>query len=281
MAILSALYCYPVKSCRGVALTEATLDARGILHDREFLIVDADDRFITQRAVPVLALIGTAITAEALVLRNPAGAEFSLPWQPAAGGGAPARRTVTVWSSTLLADDMGDEVAAWLGDTVGQRCRLVRIGAESRREVPAMRVPAGFPAADESGPALSFPDGYPLLVVSEESLLHLNQQLPGDPLPMDRFRPNLVVSGCAYPHEEDDWRTYRIGDARLWSANPCERCVVTTTDQQTLRRDREPLHTLSRYRRAPDGGSVIFGQNVVHGSPGATLRVGEPVEVLA
>ena len=135
MATLSALYCYPVKSCRGVPLQEAVLDARGIAHDREFLIVDAQDRFLTQRGTPAMALIETALTPAALVLRGPDGGEWAVPWEEALPAAGPARRQVTVWQDTLLADDMGDGAAGWLGQVLGQRCRLVRIGASCPRGV--------------------------------------------------------------------------------------------------------------------------------------------------
>ena len=281
MATLSALYCYPVKSCRGVPLQEAALDARGIAHDREFLIVDAQDRFLTQRGTPALALIETALTPAALVLRGPGGGEWAVPWKEALPAAGPARRQVTVWQDTLLADDMGDGVAGWLGQVLGQACRLVRIGPASRRELPARRVPPGFPVGDNPPREVAFPDAYPLLVVSEESLADLNERVDGPPLPMDRFRPNLVISGCRHPHEEDDWKVYEIGQTTLWSVKPCERCIVVTTDQRTLVRGKEPLRTLAGYRRAPDGSGVVFGQNVIHERPGDRLRVGDAVRVVA
>ncbi len=280
MATLSALYCYPVKSCRGVALPETVLDARGILHDREFLIVDDRNRFLTQRSTPALALIETALTPATLLLRHASRPDLAVPWETAAGAGEPIRREVTVWQDTLLADDAGEEPADWLGEVLGQPCRLVRIGRASRRDLPARRIPPGFPADAPHARQVAFPDAYPLLVISEESLDELNGRLDGPPLPMDRFRPNLVISGCERPYEEDDWKVYRVGDATLWSAKPCERCVVVTTDQRTLARGQEPLRTLAGYRRSA-GGGVIFGQNVIHERPGGRLRVGDAVQVIA
>ena len=282
MPNLSALYCYPVKGCRGIPLQEAVLDARGIAHDREFLIVDGQDRFLTQRAVPTLALIETLLTPAALVLRSPGAAELAVPWEEGPSGTAPARRPVTVWQDTLLADDMGDGAARWLGDLLGQGCRLVRIGEASRREMPARRLPPGFPAGGSRPErVVAFPDAYPLLVVSEESLEELNARVDGPPLPMDRFRPNLVVSGCRHPHEEDEWKVYEVGQATLWSVKPCERCTVTTIDQRTLAKGKEPLRTLAGYRRTPGGSGVVFGQNVIHERPGDRLCVGDAVRVVA
>src|SRR5205085_690378 len=132
MATLAALYCYPVKSCRGIALQEALLDARGIRHDREFLVVDDQDRFLTQRTTPTLALIQTALTESALALGYAGKGEVTIPLEMSASPKPPARRHVTVWQDTLLADDMKDEPAAWLSDVLGQSCRLMRIGEASR-----------------------------------------------------------------------------------------------------------------------------------------------------
>ncbi len=275
MPLLSALYCYPVKSCRGVALSEATLDRRGIVHDREMLIVDAGNRFMTQRATPKLALIETTLTDDALVLRAPgAGGELRVPWH------APDRpaREVVVWKDAVVADDTGDAPAEWLSDVLGERCRLVTTGARSRRVRPVDRLPADVHPGVLARPVeIGFPDGYPLLVVSEESLDDLNRRLDlPEPLRMDRFRPNLVLNGCRAPYEEDSWKAFRVGAVWLFGGEPCGRCIVTTTDQQTLERTPEPLRTLATYRRTASG-DVVFGQNAIHAEPGGRLRVGDTV----
>ena len=273
MPLLSALYVYPVKSCRGVSLDEAVLDERGLLHDRQFLIVDAQDRFLTQRITPALAHILTALEPDALRLDHAATGTIRVPWHLP---DAPTR-TVTIWRDTVLAYDAGDEAAAWLSDTLHQPCRLVTTGERSRREVPVARTPVAYSDLAAKPVPVAFPDAFPLLVLSEESLADLNRRLDEpEPLPVDRFRPNLVLSGCAEPYAEDTWQTYRVGEARFFSAGPCGRCPVTTTNQQTLDRGKEPLRTLADYRRTAEG-NVVFGQNVVHASPGARLRVGDKV----
>ncbi len=275
MPRLSAIYCYPVKSCRGIALSEAALDQRGIVHDREMLIVDAHDRQRTQRATPKIALIETALTDDALVLRAPgAGGELRVPWT------APSRpaREVVIWRDTVIADDTGDEAAAWLSDALGETCRLVTTGTRSRRVRPFDRLPADVhPEARTRPVEIAFPDGYPLLVVSEESLDDLNRRLGlPEPLRMDRFRPNLVVAGCEGPYAEDTWKEFRVGGTRLFGGEPCGRCIMTTTNQQTLARTAEPLRTLAGYRRTPEG-EVTFGQNAILAEPGGRLQVGDPV----
>jgi uncharacterized protein YcbX len=124
---------------------------------------------------------------------------------------------------------------------------------------------------------VAFPDGYPLLVVSEESLADLNRRVnPPEPLAMDRFRPNLVLAGCAEPYEEDTWKAFRVGAVRLFGGGPCGRCIMVTTNQQTLARTPEPLRTLANYRRTATG-EVVFGQNAMAAAAGGRLRVGDAV----
>ncbi len=276
MPHLSALYVYPVKSCRGVSLREAVLDERGLVHDRQFLIVDEENRFLTQRATPALARIGTALSEDLLTLENDRTGAVSVPWDLSSA----LTREVTVWRDTLTAYDAGNEAAAWLSDTLGLTCRLVGTGERSRREVPAGRVPDAYRTVASGPVPVAFSDAFPLLVLSEESVADLGRRIGEGPPPVNRFRPNLILAGCPGPYMEDQWQTYRVGEARLFSAGPCVRCVVTTTDQQTLARGPEPLRTLARYRRVPEGG-VIFGQNVIHAQPGARLRVGDTVTVEA
>ncbi len=274
MPHLSALFCYPVKSCRGVALTETALDRRGVVHDRELMIVDAQNRQMTQRTAPILARIETALTEDALLLRAPGAGELRVAWH------APGRaaREVMVWRDAVVADDTGDEAARWLTKVIGQPCRLVTTGECSRRVRPAERLSADLhPDARARPVELAFPDGFPLLVVSEESLDDLNRRLDlPEALGMDRFRPNLVVTGCEAPYAEDTWKAFRVGAARFFGGGPCGRCAITTTDQQTLERDAEPLRTLARYRRTAEG-EVVFGQNAIPAASDGWLRVGDTV----
>jgi hypothetical protein len=173
---------------------------------------------------------------------------------------------VTVWDDSVVASDQGDAAATLLSDHLGQPCRLVRVD-EARIADQAYAAP---------GTVVGFADGFPLLLITDASLGALNGRLPM-PLPIDRFRPNLVVSG-AEPFAEDGWRRIRIGDIELDVVKPCARCTITTVDQATGRRDgAEPLRALGTFRRGRRG--VLFGQNLVHRSQGL-LRVGDPVEVL-
>lgn len=270
---LSGLVLYPVKSLRGCVVDSAEVDALGLVGDRRFLIVDEHDRFLTQRTVQRMIPIATALSTDTLTLSAPGAGETSVP--RAADARAPLRR-VTVWGSEgLLAEDCGDAPAGWLSDVLAVRCRLVRIGRKFLR-------PVERPGCSRPGDVLHFADGAPFLIASEASLAELNDRLAArdePPLPMDRFRPNLIVSGCA-PYAEDTWPRFRVGGIAFRAAGPCKRCVVTTTDQLTGERTKEPLRLLASYRRHPrDPTEVIFGQNLIHEAKSGTLRVGDAVIV--
>jgi uncharacterized protein len=261
---ISHLNVYPVKSCRGIPLGTATLDRWGIHHDRNWMVVDAEARFVSQRTQPRLALVEPALGRERLTLRAPEMAALELPVTGRAG----PERFVSIWDDTCRALDQGDGAAEWFSRYLGQPARLVRIGAGFERAVSEANYPAGAEVA--------FADGYPLLVLSVSSLAALNALLP-EPLPMNRFRPNLVIDGCP-AFAEDTWKRIRIGEVTFQMVTPCERCAITTVDQATGAPGKEPLAMLATFRRR--GGSVIFGRNVVHQGVG-TVRVGDEVEVLA
>lgn len=271
---LSSLHLYPVKSLRGCTVDEAVLDPLGLVGDRRFMVIDENGRFLTQRTLPRMALITTALAADTLTLsaEGAGSATVSRAPDPAA-----PLRAVSVWKSEgLLAEDCGDAVAEWLADFLGTSCRLVRIGAKFRR-------PVSTPEVAGPGDLVSFADGFPFLVLSEATLADLNDRLVaqgGEALPMDRFRPNLVVAG-AEAFAEDTWTRFRIGTVTFRAGGPCTRCAVTTTDQKTALRGREPLRTLATYRRsAADPTDVNFGQNLIHETKAGRLGVGDPVEIL-
>lgn len=269
---LTRLSLYPVKSCRGHDLAAAEVDAWGLRDDRRFLVVTPEGRFLTQRELPRLALVETALSAEALTLASPGRGSVAV---PRALDPAPRRVHATVWSSTVEADDCGEPAAEWLTGFLGTPARLVRMGAAYDRPVK--------PSRARPGDVVSFADGYPLLVIGEESLDDLNDRLVaagGEAVPADRFRANLWIRGGG-PFAEDALGRFRIGEVVLRHAGPCARCVVTTTDQQTAERGKEPLRTLATYRRDPaKPGDVNFGVNLIHETKSGTLRVGDRLEPL-
>jgi uncharacterized protein YcbX len=257
---LSALNIYPIKSARGIPLDHSEVDQFGFRYDRRWMVVDQSGEFLSQRSNPRLALVVPSIEDEALRVEAPGMPPLEVPLQPP----TTVATRVTVWGDTCDATWLGEKAASWFSDFLGSACSLVHMGADVIR-------PAN-PEFAPRGSRVSFADGFPFLLISEESLADLNRRL-AEPLPMNRFRPNLVISG-GEPYQEDSWSWIEIGGIGLRVVKPCGRCLVTTTDQNTGERGKEPLRTLATYRK--QGGEVMFGQNVVHQGRGH-LRVGDPV----
>jgi uncharacterized protein YcbX len=266
MIRITALNVYPVKGCRGIALDSARVAATGFEHDREWLIVRPDGRFVTQREDPRLALIEPTLADEALQLRVPGGVELRVPFD------AQGKEVeVTCWKDRCAAFDAGDEAAAFLTRYLGAPYRLVRFDARRKRLSNAQWTP-GVEALNQ------FTDGFPWLLISEASLEDLNSRLSRQ-LPMNRFRPNIVVNGLS-PFGEDRVHELVADGVRLRRAKPCARCIVTTTDQATGTRDSdEPLRTLAKFRFDRELKGVLFGQNMILiDGVGEQLRVGQELQ---
>lgn len=267
MVTITALNVYPVKSCRGIALESAAIAITGILHDRQWLIVRPNGHFITQREEPRLALVTTALTQEVLTLEAPGQRPLTIPFD--AQG---ASVEVTCWRDRCAAFDAGDEAARWLEQHLGAPHRLVRFD-------PARKRPAS-PDWTQGIEALNqFSDGFPFLLISQASLDDLNTRLP-QRLPMNRFRPNIVVDGLPAYGEDDVHELHSDGIA-LRVVKPCTRCAITTTDQSRGERDGdEPLRTLRSYRFSRELKGVAFGQNVIlTAGEGRRLRVGQQLDI--
>lgn len=262
---LSAIHVYPIKSCAAQSPASAVVEPRGLAHDRRWMIVDGNGRFITGRQRPATVLIRATPEVEGLRLEAPGQAATRVAFPQA---DAPRVR-VTVWDDEVQAPDAGDAAATWLSGVLGCEARLVAMDAAAARAVD--------PARAQPGDEVSFADGYPLLLISQGALDGLNARLAA-PLPMLRFRPNLVVEG-AVAHAEDGWKRLRIGEVEFEGVKPCVRCVFTTVDPEAGAFDPsgEPLRTLKTYRRGPKG--ITFGMNLIARGSG-TLRVGDPVLVL-
>jgi uncharacterized protein len=269
MIRITAINVYPVKGCRGIGLESARLAATGFEHDREWLIVRPDGRFMTQREEPRLALIETTLVnmqsaaGKTLRLRVPGGNELDVPFA------ASSREVeVTCWKDRCAAFDAGEEAAEFLTRYLGSPVRLVRFDARRKRLSNPQWTP-GVEALNQ------FSDGFPWLLISEASLEDLNSRLERK-LPMNRFRPNIVVSGLP-PFGEDQLHELTAGAVRLRRAKPCTRCIVTTTEQSTGTRDGdEPLRTLAKFRFDRELKGVVFGQNLILiEGVGAQLRVGD------
>jgi uncharacterized protein YcbX len=259
---IAALFVYPVKSCRGISVAQARLTPRGLQYDREWLVVSPDGRFLTQREAPRLALIGTALHDDCLELSAQGLPRLAVPLRRPVRA---ASTEVTVWRDRVLASDEGPAAANWLSEHLRREVRLVRFDdARPRPTDPAWSQGLAGTSA--------FSDGYPVLVLSRASLDDLNLRLPS-PLPVDRFRPNVLLDDCA-PYAEDAIGWLASEQMRLRIVKPCTRCVITTTDQATaVPQGDEPLHTLKTYRWNGALHGVTFGQNAIVERPGL-LAVG-------
>jgi uncharacterized protein YcbX len=258
---LTGLYIYPIKSAAGIAVDTAKVHPRGLNYDRRWMVVDAQGQFITQRQFPKMALIQTALTESHLVISAEGRGQVAVPFVMD-GEVIP----VQVWKDTCGAIATGTETQAWLSDFLEMPCQLVYMPDESDR-------PVRHPDTQHQ---VSFADAFPVLLISEASLTDLNERL-ADPVPMNRFRPNLVVTGCE-AFAEDTWKEIQVGTVTFSVAKPCSRCVVTTVEQTTGIRDKEPLKTLGTYRLWD--GQIWFGQNLLQHNLGR-LHLGDRVNCLA
>jgi hypothetical protein len=272
MPRVTGLFIYPVKSLRGCAVQAAEIDHLGFVGDRRFLVVDSTGKFLTQRVVARLALINALRSAGTLTLSADGAGAISV--STASDPSAPLR-TVSIWKSEgLQAEDCGETASNWLSGFLGFKCHLVRIGARFSR--PVLK-PAARP-----GDTVTFADAVPFLLINNSSLAQLNDRIlenHGDPVPMNRFRPSIVVEGFE-AFAEDSWTRIRIGDAIFRNAGPCGRCIVTTTDQLTGERGKEPLTTLATFRRdSVDPTNVNFGINLIHETKRGSIQLGAQVEL--
>jgi uncharacterized protein YcbX len=257
---LTGLSIYPIKAARGIALAESEVDDFGLRYDRRWMVVNASGEFLSQRTHPRLALVSATIEGDTLRITAPEMPPLETPLHPK----ETVRSRVAVWGDICSAIWLGESAAGWFSEFLDCVCSLVYM--------PERAVRPAAPAYAPAGTRVSFADGFPFLLISEESLSDLNRRL-AEPVPMNRFRPNLVVAG-GEPYGEDEWAEIEIGDLALRVVKPCGRCMVTTTDQATAERGKEPLRTLATYRNRD--GEVMFGQNVVHHGRGR-LHVGDPV----
>jgi uncharacterized protein len=258
---LSGLYVYPIKSCAGISLQSADLSATGLRHDRSWMLVDETGEFMSQRAHPRMALISIRFSAEHLIVSAPGMPDLEIPLYPHAGDSIEVR----VWGDASRGALVGEEADRWFGEFLRFPCRLVHKPDDDVRLVDSLYA--------ENGDQVGFADGFAFLLISEASLEDLNTRLE-DPLPMNRFRPNFVVRGCG-PYAEDGWGRLRIGSVPFRVAEPCPRCAITTVDQETGARGKEPLRTLANYRKFD--GEVFFGRNLIQDALGS-VHLGDPVE---
>lgn len=262
---ISALYHYPVKSMRGIALNSVGVEPAGLDEDRRWMVVDERGRFLTRREAPALAQIEVRVKGTDVVLAHAIHGEIAVsrPFTPLAG--------VTIWGEDMALPLADPAACAFLSRVLGRLVRLVYQPAGAMRSVdPAYGLP---------GDETSLTDGFPILITTEESLAALNERLP-EAVEMQRFRPNIVLCGAGAPWAEDSWRRIRIGGLTLRIVKPCSRCIIITQDPLTgeQRDGNEPIATLRKMGRMGAGG-IYFGQNAI-ADRSAEIRVGDAAEVL-
>ncbi|MGD9561329.1 MAG: MOSC domain-containing protein [Pyrinomonadaceae bacterium] len=287
---ISEINIYPIKSLKGIPLSESVVEKRGLRLDRRWMLTDRDGMFFTQRETPKMAVVSVTVDVNGLVASAPGFEPISIAAEPDSG----ERMRVTVWQSVVDAISYRGEISEWFSEVLGRNCRLVLMPESTERHVSER--------FDSGKDIVSFADGYPLLLIGQGSLDELNERLYDRykdeefggklPLPMNRFRPNLVVQGSE-PFAEDRWARVKIGEVTFRVVKPSGRCVMTTVDQAQGEFDgKEPMKIMASFRAAkmvfPDTfesfghgpNSVMFGENLIPEKPGAVISVGDEVEVL-
>ncbi|MCE6988132.1 MOSC domain-containing protein [Dyadobacter sp. CY323] len=262
---LSEIWVYPVKSLSGIRLTEAEVLERGLKYDRQWMIVDDNNVFITQRVFHKMALIDVSLEETGMRFSNrlEEDNEVFVPFNPETNETV----TVKIWEAWVDAVTVSPDADKWLSKELGQSLRLVMMPTSTERKVPVKYA--------KNGENVGFADDFPYLIISQASLDDLNTRLL-EPVAMKRFRPNFVVAGTM-PFEEDQWKKISIGGLDFELLKPCARCVLTTIDPVTAQKGKEPLKTLSTYRMF--NKKILFGQNVVATSFG-TVKEGDTVTVM-
>ena len=262
---LSKIYIYPIKSLGGIELNEAIVEERGLQHDRRWLLIDADNKFVTQRSHHAMALIDVKITENGLQVwhrQKPEIGILEVPFLPQTAD----LLSVVVWDDTMEAIVVNEASNLWFSKALEADLRLVFMPNTSIRPADAKYAPFEN--------QVSFADGYPYLVVGQASLDDLNGRLQ-TPVSINRFRPNFVVEGNL-PYQEDSWTDFKIGDLAFLGVKPCARCIMTTIDPHNASAGKEPLLTLASYRK--QNNKIYFGQNVLAKSYGS-IKVGDVIDI--
>jgi len=263
---LSEIYIYPVKSLSGISLNSAIVEPEGLQFDRRWMVVDKNNVFLTQRTNPGMALITTKITGDGLELfhKRKSLPKLFIPFTKHLQETA----IVKIFNDEVQASFISEEIDSWLSEAIETECRLVTLSKISRRYVNKKYA--------HNNEMVGFADGFPFLIIGQSSLDMLNSKLI-EKIPINRFRPNFVFTG-GDANDEDNWETMKIGEIIFDVVKPCARCVITTVDQNSSIKHKEPLLTLSTYRR--QGNKILFGQNLIARNFGF-VNLGDELEILA
>ena len=259
---VKSLHIYPIKSLQGINLTSASLVKHGFQYDRQWMLVDSDHLFMSQRTVPLMATLNTKIDHNSLVVSAKA-SQIKIDLNKE----LPNNIKVTVWNDTLQVNVESDEINHWFSQQLGQPCKLVKLAKNQLRQVDTT-----FAHNNES---VGFADAFPLLVISQSSIELLNSKLDS-PVDINRFRPNIVIDGLS-PHEEDKLSSLIINGIEIKLVKPCDRCTIPSVDQITGEKRGDVLRALTRYRLFSK--NIYFGMNGLHQSHG-TISVGQIVQVI-
>lgn len=262
---LQDIFIYPIKSLGGISLKSSLTEERGLPFDRRWLLVDHKNAFLTQRKHPNMALLKVFLRKDALEVQhiNKTHPALKIPFWLS----SMEKIHVTVFDDQIVATHLkNQEIEEWFTKAIGEAVKLIYMDESTKRLID--------PDYAKNGEEVSFADGYPFMVTNQASLNDLNARLE-QPVPMNRFRPNLVIAG-AEPYEEDNWKQLTLGSAIFEVIKPCGRCKITTIDQNTAEKGQEPLITLSSYRRL--NNKVIFGQNLILKKSGE-VKVGDDVKI--
>lgn len=266
MPIISELYIYPIKSLGGIQVNEVQITDRGFEYDRRWMLVNANNRLLTQREHASMALLQTALVNDGIEVyqKNKPEQKALIPF----AAEQKERINVTVFDDVCEAVIISSEINEWFSNYLQIPCKLVYMPDDSLRKVDSRY-------AKEERNITAFSDGYPILMISKASLADLNGKL-SEVLPINRFRPNLVIDGVP-AFEEDSMEHFTINGISFYGVKPCARCVITTINQQTIEKDKEPLKTLATYRMK--NNKIYFGQNVIPATVGK-IKIGDNVTIL-
>lgn len=262
---ISDIIIYPIKSLGGISLKNAVVEKRGLKYDRRWMLVNENGVFLTQRKFREMALLQVEITDNGLKVSHKT--KDIQPIEIPFNSEPLEHLRVQVWDDTCTAFTISDSINQWFSDVLERDCRLVYMPDDSLRQLDRRYA--------KEGEITGFADGYPVLILGESALEKLNKKLE-NAIPMNRFRPNLVFSGGS-PNEEDTWKELKIGQINFYGAKPCARCIMTTINQDNAVAGKEPLKTLSTYRKV--GKKILFGQNLIPRSLGESVKVGDVISI--
>ena len=262
---VTGIYVYPIKSLGRVKLSQTLVESRGLRYDRRWVLIDDNNKFMTQREHEKMALVKVYIHEKVLKLtyRENDADSLLIPF----GQYTNQQFDFKIWDKDCSGNMVGEEYNEWFTKVLGVKCKLMYMNDNIKRLVNSKHA--------LNGEIVGYTDGYPVLVLGEESMAQLNSKLDVA-LPINRFRPNITFCG-GQPHDEDSWKEFSIGQSEFYTAKPCVRCKMTTIDQDTAEMGKEPLKTLATYRKADKG--VIFGSNVIIKNGGHRIQVGDKIKV--